>query len=86
MSDQHIPQPAPTEATAIAPTDGPALVGNITARGVRLRLALGFVALAMAAGGVGLLLAARTEVVTRLLFFPTFWLVGLCLFQAWNKT
>lgn len=59
---------------------------NITPAGARRRLLSAAGTLALAVTGAWMLLGAEMDRAWRVAYFPTFWLVGLCLFQVYEKT
>lgn len=59
---------------------------NITAAGARRRLFFAAFMLAVAVTGAWMMLGAELDRTWRVAYFPTFWLVGLGVFQVWEKT
>lgn len=59
---------------------------NITLSGARRRLFAAAGTLALAVTGAWMMLGAEMDRTWRIAYFPTFWLVGLCLFQVYEKT
>lgn len=59
---------------------------NITAAGARRRLLSAACTLGIAVTGAWMMLGAEMDRTWRVAYFPTFWLVGLCLFQVYEKT
>ena len=59
---------------------------NISAAGARRRLLLAAAFLGVAVTGSWLMLGAELDRAWRVAYFPTFWLVGLCVFQVFEKT
>lgn len=59
---------------------------NITRAGARRRMYIAGGALMLACAGAWVMTSAEMDRSWRIAYFPTFWLVGLCLFQAYEKT
>jgi len=61
-------------------------VSNITSAGAKRRLVGAAGMLALALTGAWMMLGADMDRTWRVAYFPTFWLVGLGLFQVYEKT
>ena len=59
---------------------------NITRAGARRRLIGAAGTLALALTGAWMMLGSEMDRAWRVAYFPTFWLVGLGLFQVYEKT